>query len=277
MTQESNFIVLKSVFNKTPGMEYKIVPVPDKRGVYAPCVRKVDSNGDMILSEDDKKALSRGAVFIPEGEPITVKHNTTFDLSDPIQAAQWEAIKNSKLIAKERSEKDTNGVLIIDGQSVGKDRLNNPTGHYGVAELYIERPGKLAQARVNSAKLIHEAQDLVFKDSLAHQVMMCKLFEKNMEHAHPSDVEDFLLTQAQKYPEKVIKFYTAEESTARLLLIMAIERGVVQKKQDGLYYAEIKLGSNMDFAVDFVKASENKSVKEAIKLDTYPELEKKKK
>ena len=273
MTEETDLIVLKSAYDKTPGMEYKITPCAMPNGMMPSCVRKVDSNGDLILSEADKKAYSSGAVFIGDNECITVKHGSTFNLKDPIQAAQWECINNSKIIAKERTERDSNGVLIIDGGRPVVDQYQNAKGRYGLAELYIERPGRTAQYKNDIRKLILKAQNLVNDDTLAHRVMICKLFEKNMENAHPSDVEDYLMTQAEKYPDKIIKFYNTEEASVRLLLIMARDKGILQTKQDGLYYADIKLGSNLDLAVEMLK--NNTEIKNAIKEEAYPELQKK--
>lgn len=273
MTQESNLVVLKSAYDKTPGMEYKINPCRQPNGMMPACVRKVDTNGDMILSEDDKKRLSKGEVFIPENEVIIVKHGSTFDLSDPLQAATWEAIKNSPIIAKERGARDAKGVLVIDGARPVIDQYQNAKGRYGLAELYIERPGKAAEIKNNIRKLILEAQNLINNDDLAHRVMICKLFEKNMENAHPSDVEDFLFSQAEKYPEKIIKYYNTEEAAARLLLLMAREKNVITQKQDGLYYADMKLGSSLDLAVETVK--NDKILKDHIKKEAYPEMEQK--
>ncbi len=271
---EENIVVLKSTFNKTPGMVYKIAPCPDSMGKWPSCVRRVDKDGEMILSENDKKLWNEGKiVLLPEDQPIIVTHGTTFNLDNPLQAAQWEAIKNSKMIAKEREEKDVKGNYIIDGGNSIIDKNQNAYGRYGLAELYIERPGRSAKLRNDLRKLIIKAQNLILDDSLDHRVLICKLFEKDYSHANSNDVEDFLLTQASKYPEKVIKFYNSEEASMRLLLIKAKENGVVVMKQDGLYYADIKLGSNIDFAVEYLKS--DKTITDEIKKETFPELEKK--
>lgn len=274
MTQESNLIVLKSTFNKTPGMVYKISPCPDSKGKMPSCVKRVNKDGDMILSEQEVALWNaQKQVYIPEDQPIIVQHGTTFDLDDPLQAAQWEAIKNSKLIAAERDEKDLKGDYVIDGGVSIIDNYQNPKGRYGLAELYIERPGRTAKVRNDIRKLIIKAQNLILDDSLDHRVLICKLFEKDYSHANSNDVEDFLLTQAEKYPEKIIKFYNSEEASLRLLLIKAKENGVVSQKQDGLYYSEIKIGSNLDLAVEYLK--NDKVLTGEIKKETFPELEKK--
>ena len=58
-----------------------------------------------------------------------------------------------------------------------------------------------------------------------------------------------------------------------LLLIKAKENGVLSQKQDGLYYSEIKIGSNLDLAVEYLK--NDKVLTSEIKKETFPELEKK--
>lgn len=271
----SQYIVIGASYGKVPGQQYKIYPCPDKAGRYPDCVRKVDSNGDMIMSEKDKQAFNDGKkYFLPETEPIIVRQGDTFDLSDMVQAAKWEAIKNSVLIAPERAAKNSNGEYLIDGGTPVVDKYQNPRGRYGIAELYINQPGKSAEQRVSLAKVIHKAQSLVLDDNLQHQMLICKLFEKDMSNAHASDVEDYLLTQARKYPEKVIKYYQAEESSIRLLLITAKDKKIITTKNDGLYYSEIKLGSSMDLAVEYLKA--DKALHNAIKEETFPNLTSKK-
>lgn len=264
-------IVLKSTYNKTPGIVVKIEPCKDVNGRWPECVRQVNSNGDMILSEQDiKDQNTRKKVFLPVNEPIEIQHGTTFRLDDPLQAAQWEAIKWSKMIARERGERDINGSYVIDGPSPVIDRYGNPAGTYGLAEFYVERPGKVAKMRNDSRRKIYQAQKLVLEDSLDHMILICRLFDKDMRAANAHDVEDYLMTKAEKQPDIIIKYYEAEESKIQLLLIMAIERNVVAKKADGLYYGDIKLGSTKDYVADMLK--DNKELYESIKKETFPEM-----
>lgn len=272
----SEIIILKSVYNKTPGMEYKIEPCPDETGRMPSCIRKVDTLGNLILSEQDIKDWTSGKkVFLPENEPILVKHNQSFDLDNPLQAAQWEAIKNSKWIAKDRFEKDGTGGFVIDGGPVVVDSHQNPKGRYGIATLYIDHPDRIVENRVSLAKLINKAENLIFQDNLAHQVLICSLYEKDMTHAPAANVEGYLLDQARQNPNKLIKFYNAEESAVYLLVITAIKKEVIKKRQEGLYWSEIKLGSSVDIAVEYLKNPANKELRESIKVETFPEMEQK--
>lgn len=273
MTTETT-IVLESAFNKVPGKMYHIMPCPDQYGIMPDCVRRVDSNGDLVLSEKDKDAMSKGKVFIPDNEPIHITHGQVFNMENPLQKAQWEAIKNSKLIASDRFATNERGEYIIDGTRPVEGQHRVPRAKHGIAELYIVRPGKEATARVNVERLIHEAKALIFDDTPQHKLLICRLFDKDMSHAHPSDVDSYLLNQAQKYPEKVKKFYQSEEASVRLLIIGAQDKGVITRREDGLYYSDIKLGSNIDLVVNALQG--NKALREEIKKETYPELKPKK-
>jgi hypothetical protein len=124
--------------------------------------------------------------------------------------------------------------------------------------------------RNDSRRKIYQAQKLVLEDSLDHMILICRLFDKDMRAANAHDVEDYLMTKAEKQPDIIIKYYEAEESKIQLLLIMAIERNVVAKKADGLYYGDIKLGSTKDYVADMLK--DNKELYESIKKETFPEM-----
>ena len=65
-----NIIILRSVWGKV-GMKYFIQPSKNpKTGRYADCVRRVDSNGDMILSDADRNS---GKYFVKEDETFTIE------------------------------------------------------------------------------------------------------------------------------------------------------------------------------------------------------------
>ena len=117
----SNIIVLRSVWGKA-NQNYVLQPQRDKYGQLPKCVRRVDAQGDMILSEKDKEGSLEG--LIPEDEQIVVHDGTVFDLNNERQAAEWEAIKNCFLIAPDRYAKDDKGNYLIDG-STDINSINN--------------------------------------------------------------------------------------------------------------------------------------------------------
>jgi hypothetical protein len=255
-----NLIILRSVFGKV-GQSYVINPCIDpSTGRYPNHVKMVDSNGDMILSEKDK---SSDAIFIAISEPIEITDGTIFDLNEPVQKAKWEAIKNSAFIAPEREAHSKDGSSLIDG-----NRLK-----YGSAHLYIERPGEDTKVKNTKRKLITEAHNYIFKDSKENQITKCKLLGKNMSNAYPSDIEDFLLNYADKFPQKIIDLYTGTDVTLRMLLIDALQKGViVQKNSLYLYGDKIAMGVTDDSVIIWMKQQENAKFVELIKKETYPEM-----
>ena len=106
---KSNIVVLRSVWGKR-GQKYYIQPQKDGKGQYPPCVRKVNSEGDMILKAGDDPDF-----LIPEDRIFTLQDGTIFNLNDPYQAVEWQAIENCFLIAPSRFAKDANGNYLIDG------------------------------------------------------------------------------------------------------------------------------------------------------------------
>lgn len=279
---ESEKIVLKSVYGKTARQTFHILPCKDPvTGMYPPHVRECylddQQQPQMILSEKDKEFVSNGGVLIPAAVPIVVQHNTTFDLSNPLDKARWEAIKNSKLIANNRLQKDEKGNYVIDGEKVSISATTKmAVGKYGLADLYIENPGLVAKSKNDFRRLVAKAFQLVMDDSAAGRVTKCKLLEKDMSHAEPSDVEDYLLTMAQNNPEKIIDLYTGTDTANRLLIIDALDKHVLIKRDNLIIYADnIVLGASVDAAVTFLSRPDSIKVKELILQETYPELQKK--
>lgn len=283
--EQSNIIVLKSAYGKTQGQTYHITPCVDPAtGMYPACVRERDpQTKQLILSEADRAKLSepnpaKRAVFVASDEPIVVQHGSTFDLDNPLERARWEAIRYSKLIAEDRYEKDKDGNYKIDGGNVSVDDVGRVRGDFGMADLYVEHPGLAAKNKNDFRKLVLQAQNFVANDTLDQWILKCKLLEKDMSRANSSDIEDWLFTQAEKYPQKIIDLYTGNSTKIRLLLVEALAKGVVLKK-DGLYYFgdEIILGRGQDKVVEFLKNPDNKIIYDQISKETFPELQSQKK
>ena len=134
-----NEIIIRSVYGKV-NQTYFMQPCPNpKTGKLPACVTTVDSNGDMLLSESDIAEMSAGTKhFIAANEVFAITDGTVFDLDDIVDKAKWEAIEHCNWIAKDRYERDSSGNLIIDGGAI----------RYGVADLYVERPGEIAKAKI---------------------------------------------------------------------------------------------------------------------------------
>lgn len=264
----SNVITLRSVRGKV-GIKYYIQPSKDpKTGRLPDCVKHVNSQGDMILTDAERNS---GNVYIKETETFVIEDGATFNLDDDYDKAKWEAIKNCVLIAPDRYAKDNNGNLLIDG-TVG---WKNTRPRYGIAELYIERPGYEAVRKVNRKKQIHQAISYILDDPKGSEgrLLMARLLGKHMTNVPDADVEDYLLTRAEKNPEEIINLYRGDDITIRLLFIEAKDKHVINLKNKLYIYADnIVLGATDDAAITWMKDPKNKKVLELIKKDTYPDL-----
>ena len=262
-----DIIILRSVWGKV-GMKYFIQPSKDpKTGRYPDCVRRVDSNGDMILSDADRNS---GKYFIKEDETFTIEDGTVFNLEDEYQKNEWEAIKNSPLIAPDRFAKNSRGESLIDGTL----DMSSRRPRYGVAELYVYKPGAVATARVFRKKLIHKAVNFILEDEqgLDGLITKAKLLGKRMYNAAASDVEDFLIKTAEKDPEKIIDLYTGSDTQLRLLLIDAVDNEVIRVKDRVYTYDSTILGASDKAVISWMKQPKNQRILELIRKDTYPHL-----
>lgn len=263
-------IILRSVYDKA-NLIYYIQPCKDKYGHYPNCIKKVNKDGDMIMSEKERDAFSEGTeVFYPENHIFKVTSGRVYNLNDKYDKAEWEAIKNCPLIAKSRDERDANGNLIIDGPK----RDINKIVKYGVAELYIDRPGLETQRKVTRKQLIHKACSYIYNDERGSdgQLNMARLLGRNMSNQTNADVVDYLVSVAEKTPEKIINLYTGGDTSLRLLFIDALEKKVILIKNKLYTYGDnIALGATDDAVLAWMKEPRNLKVLELIKKDTYPE------
>lgn len=268
---KSNIVVLRSVFGKV-GQKYFIQPQKDSRGRYASCVKRVDAHGDIVLTPEELAMEAKGeAVFIKEDEVFVIEDGKTFNLDDVHDAAVWAAIKDCSLIAPDRFAKNNKGEYLIDGTVDPKAK--NP--RYGTAELYIDYPGMESQRRVTRRKLIVDASNYIMNDERGYEgrLLVAKVLGRDMKNQPNADVEDYLLSIAEKTPERIIDCYTGGDMQLRMFFIDAKEKGAIVKK-NGLYlYGDnVTLGATDSAVIEWMKQSKNQKTMTLIRQDTYPEM-----
>jgi len=260
----SNKIVLKSVRGKV-GIVIKMQPARDPRtGNFPECVKRVDSYGNMVLSERELNDPNR-IYFIREDAEFNIVDGMTFDLDDVGQRFIWEAIKNNPYIAPDYYAKDSKGNSLINGD----------TKRYGIAELYVERPGVEATRRISRKKLKHDAESYIYGDERGAEgrVLKAKLLGHKMDGMPDADVTDYLLQIADIDPDKIISLYTGGDTAIRLLFIEARDKHVINYKNKLYIYADnVVLGASDEAAILYLKDPKNANVYKLIKQDTYPEL-----
>jgi hypothetical protein len=223
----------------------------------------------MILSEKERNDPNR-VYFIKETDTFEVVDGTTFDLENVRQRFIWEAIQHCPLIAPDYYAKDRNGNSLINGTP----GWNSKAPRYGVAELYVERPGVEANRRVSRRKLKHDAESYIYNDDRGAEgrVLRARLLGHRMDGMADADVTDYLLQVAERDPEKIISLYTGGDTAVRLLFMEAKDKNIIVYKDRMFMYANVLLGATDDAALLFLKDPKNANVYKLIKRDTFPEL-----
>lgn len=255
-----NKIILRSVYGKV-GQKYTLQPCKDRvTGQYPDCVKYVDSKGDMIMTDAERNS---DKVYIPENFSITFESGKEFNLDNPIERAQWEAIKNCSLIAKTIDQKDKNGNYVLSRQSGIK---------YSAAELYVERPGYETSKKVSRREKIHTAETYVFNDpeGADGRLKMARLLGRNLRNAPDADIKEYLLDIASKDPDKIINLYTGEDLVLRVLFMDAKDKDVIYSKNRVYIYGDgIPLGGTIDAVLAWMRDPRNSKMLALIKRDTY--------
>ena len=259
----SNTITLRSVYGKVK--TYYFSPLRNKNGLFPPFVKKVRTNAygdtEMILSEAEMNSPERD-YFVPEDLQIEVVDGKTFNLDDPYEKNLWESIKNSHLIAPERDAKDDRGNLLIDGD----------IRRYGLAELYVERPGFESQKRISRIKLINKAYNFITEDSAEHRLTICKLLGKSMRNMPESDVQDYLYSKAEQNPNLIIDIYTSSDQALKLLIIEAKNKNVIRQQSGVWMYSDTALGVTDEAVILFLKDNKNKTIYDSLRYEVFPEM-----
>lgn len=265
----SNEIIIRSAYGKVNQI-YFIQPCPNPRtGRLPDCVRLVKGDPDkgpteMILSEEDIRKMNSGeAHYIPADAVFEIVDGTRFDLDDIVDSAKWSAIEYCPWIAKDRFQKDADGNLIIDGNA----------RKYGIADLYVERPGEITKMKVNKKEQVFKAMRYIYEDSEADRIKKCKVLGRNLTNAFPADILDYLIEIAEKNPKKIIDLYEGEDWKMNLFILDAIDRGVI-RKSEGLYkYDDKLLGASLEATITLLRDIRFKKLLDSIKRETYPELQ----
>ena len=225
---------------------------------YPDCVRKTNKDGELILSREDKDS---GKTFIADTDFIEIYDGKVFNLDNVEDAEAWEAIKYHKCIAKDRDERDEKGDLVIDGNQF----------KYGTAEWYVEVPGREVKNKNASRRKRLTAQNYVLNDTPYDRMQKAKVLGKSVRNLHESDIEDFLMQEAEKNPDKIIDLYTSGDMALRLLFLEAREKMVIKFTNKLWMYGDIIMGTNEESAISYMKQPQNANVTKLLRQECFPD------
>ena len=105
------------------------------------------------------------------------------------------------------------------------------------------------------------------------RILIARLLGKHMTNIPDADVEDYLLTIAEKDPDKIINLYTGDDVNLRYLFVEAKDKYIIYLKNKLYLYGDnIILGATDDAVIAWMKDPKNRKILELIKKDTYPDL-----
>jgi hypothetical protein len=120
-----------------------------------------------------------------------------------------------------------------------------------------------------------QATNYIYQYGYEDWLTFAKVLGKNMENLPVPDVEYFLISVAEKTPEKIIEICSGGDLANRVLFITAKEHGVIRKK-NGMYIygedGELILGASEEAVIDWMRQPKNKKTLELIRKDAYPDL-----
>jgi len=241
-------IVIKHVGGKTQARLH-IQPARDSSDRWlGNFVRQVDAQGNMILSDEDKKNIGKH-YFLKVTDKIEVVDGKEFDLTRAKDWAEWDTIKWCNDIAASRAEADS-----------------------GIANWYVHVPQLEAETAVSKLSTKATAFKFVTEDNPRNHYRIVKLLGNSMDEMSQVEVTEFLMRAADRAPEKIINAYRDPDMITKLLVLNALEKNIINNSNGVYTYDTLILGATLEQAVAYLQESRNKDLKKGIEYQVYPEL-----
>lgn len=218
---------------------------------YPSCVRNVDSSGNIILGKDDNPL----DYFVRTTDRFFIKDGDEFDLSNPIKAKQWEAIKFSDLIFDNRGKFDESGKMLI-----GPEEKIGPQAVY-----YVERIIEDTKKRNTASRKLNKALNYIYNASRDALRIRAMLLGKYIKDAYDEEIEEFLTEIAKKDADKIISLFESNDTKYLIAFTYAKQKGILRQKA-GLYTYNDNdiIGRDADSCIDFMKNPKNKLITDRI-------------
>lgn len=218
---------------------------------YPSCVRNVDSSGNIILGKDDNPL----DYFVRTTDRFFIKDGDEFDLSNPIKAKQWEAIKFSDLIFDNKGKFDENGKMLV-----GPEEKIGPQAVY-----YVERIIEDTKKRNTVSRKLNKALNYIYNASRDALRIRAMLLGKYIKDAYDEEIEEFLTEIAKKDADKIISLFESNDTKYLIAFTYAKQKGILRQKA-GLYTYNDNdiIGRDADSCIDFMKNPKNKLITDRI-------------
>ena len=248
ITKSTHGLSIDQLANGTPA-DKKIILKAFYKGDKATISPAKDMNGRYVGIQEgipEIKKLEMG--YVPDtASKVRIYDDIVIDLNDDTWAKDWEWMKHCKEIAKD----------FATGQST--------PGAY----FYIFRPGYEAAKKVSDTEKKVKLLNYILEDSPENLYNRVSILGLDMEAEALSDVKEYLLNLAESEPDKIEKVYESKTFTLELLLLHAIKKNVVVKKNGVYVFGEILIGVDKKSVVAFFANPKNSGTTRAIEAVTY--------
>ena len=137
------------------------------------------------------------------------------------------------------------------------------------AYFYIFRPGFESSKRISDTEKRVKLMNYVLSDSAENLYNRASILGVDMSEQAVSDVKEYLLDLVNSDPAKVASVYESKTFSLELLLMHAIKKSVITKRNGVYTFGEILLGVNDAAVVAFFSNPKNHITTKAIEAVTY--------
>jgi hypothetical protein len=226
MTQ-TNIIILKAYYGRQQG-PLSLNPVKDlNTGKF---------RGVKLLSEQKKL----DAIKVIDGNTTRrISDGLTLDLSDPVDALDWDWIKeNKEIVASEQEAND------------------NPQ-----ALFYVYHPDKEIDVALEKFDLNYEATKLVKESTPEERRDLCRYLGMNVDGFRDKDILEYLAGRVKSSPKTILKAAEDPNYKEKLFLQQLLDAALFKKDSNGIIkYGDIIVGLNKDAAIVWLNDSRNREL-----------------
>lgn len=207
--------------------------------------------GVVEYSEDEKRKLPAHMIVTTETH-VWIEDDFELDLTDEKDAVTWGWLQHCQGdIAHSRDEAQA-----------------SPD-----CAFFVQNDEKDTRERLTRTRLTKKALDYIYNEgSQTRLVEVCRLLGSRMESAKPLDIEEYLVSVAEKTPKRIVDAFEDKNARVKLFLFRAVDKSSVEVNPAGIYkYGEITMGISEEHAIEWLKNPENASLVTHIRAEVYPE------
>jgi len=233
--KERGKITLKAVYKSAGALTVCPVKDPDRPSFYLGVER---------LSEDEKR--NRDYYVEPETLKLKIKDGKVFDLSKIVDRLNWEWVKYCPEIVMSYEEAQMSGIEV---------------------RLYVQIQEVESQKTLSRINLKLKALNLVDADEAMNYSARTRLLGMDMRGQTSLSQKEFLMEEAERHPQKVINVYNSDTIGIRLLVLNALDKGIITYDQSIYSYNTVSLGMSEDAVVEFLTRTVNRPVRDLVQQD----------